>query len=59
MPNMGRNASANIEGVLNRMEPLQRLMNRQVSRMTDGMEMIMVVVWKKVATLLPMPVRYI
>ena len=34
-------------------------MNRQVNRMTDGMEMIIVVVWKNVATLLLIPVRYI
>jgi hypothetical protein len=33
-------------------------MNSAVRMMTDGMEIIMVVVWKKVAMRVPMPVRY-
>ena len=58
MPNIGMNASANSIGVLNRMEPPQSEMNRQVRMITDGIEMIIVVVWKNVAILVPMPVRY-
>ena len=58
MPNIGRNAKANNEGVLNRIDPRHKLINRHVNRITDGIEIIMVVVWKNVATLLLMPVRY-
>ncbi len=45
-------------GVLNRIDPPHSEMNMQVRTMTDGMEMIMVVVWKNVAIFMPMPVRY-
>ena len=48
MPNIGRNASANSIGVLNRIDPPQSEMNRQVRMITDGIEMIIVVVWKNV-----------
>ena len=58
MPNIGMNARANSIGVLNRMEPPQSEMNRHVRMITDGIEMIMVVVWKNVAILVPIPVRY-
>ena len=41
--------------MLKRIEPPQSEMNRQVRMITDGMEMIIVVVWKNVAILVPMP----
>ncbi len=59
MPNMGRKAMTNSMGVLKRIEAPQSERNMQVKMITEGMEMIIVVVWKKVATLVPMPVRYI
>ena len=58
MPNIGRNASEKSIGVLNRIEPPQREMKSAVRMMTDGIEIIIVVVWKKVLILVPMPVRY-
>src|SRR5882762_4468263 len=58
MPNMGKNAITNSIGVLKRIEPPQSDRNMQVRMITEGIEMIMVVVWKKVATRVPMPVRY-
>ena len=33
-------------------------MNKHVRMITDGIEMIIVVVWKNVAIFVPMPVRY-
>ena len=33
-------------------------MNKQVRMITDGIEMIIVVVWKNVLIFVPMPVRY-
>tara|TARA_Y100000758_G_scaffold87174_1_gene59210 strand:+ start:605 stop:784 length:180 start_codon:yes stop_codon:yes gene_type:complete len=59
MPNMGKNAKANMEAVVNLMEPFHKVMKRQVSKITEGMEIIIVVVWKKVATFELIPVRYI
>ena len=59
MPNIGRNASAKSEAELKRKEPRHSVMNRHVNRITEGIEIIIVVVWKNVATLLLMPVRYI
>ena len=58
MPNIGRNASAKSIGVLKRIEPPHSEMNMQVRMITDGIEMIIVVVWKNVAIFVPMPVRY-
>ena len=58
MPNIGRKAITNSIGVLNRIDPPQSEMNMQVRMITDGIEMIIVVVWKKVAIRVPMPVRY-
>ena len=58
MPNIGRKAMTKSIGVLKRIDPPHSEMNMQVSTMTDGMEMIIVVVWKKVAMRVPMPVRY-
>ena len=58
MPNMGRNAVANNIGGVNRIEPPHSESSSAVSRMTDGIEMMIVVVWKKPATFAPMPVMY-
>jgi hypothetical protein len=58
MPNIGRKAKANKEAVVNLMDPFHKVIKRQDKRITDGTEMIMVVVWKKVATFPLMPVRY-
>ena len=59
IPNIGRNATAKSIGTVNRIEPPQRLITRQDRMITDGIEMIIVVVWKKVLILVPMPVRNI
>ena len=40
-----------MEAGLNPVDPFQSVINRQVRRITDGIDMIMVVVWKNVATL--------
>ncbi len=53
--NIGRNARAKSMGVLKRIEPPHRLMIRQPKMATEGMEMIMVVVMKKVLSVVFMP----
>ena len=58
MPNIGRNASAKSIGVLKRIEPPHNEMNRHVRMITEGIEMIIVVVWKNAEIFVPMPVRY-
>ena len=58
MPNIGRKASAKSIGTVKRIDPPHSDMKKQVRMMTEGIEMIMVVVWKKVAILVPIPVRY-
>jgi len=40
------------------MEPPQSEINSAVIRITDGTEIMIVVVWKKAATFAPMPVMY-
>ena len=45
-------------GTGKRMEPPHNEIIKQVSKMTDGTEIITVVNWKKVATTVPIPVRY-
>ena len=57
MPNIGRNASANNIGTLNRIDPPQSDRINAVKMTIDGTEMIMVVVWKNALILVPMPVR--
>ena len=59
IPNIGRNAQAHIIGGVNLIDPPHREINRQVSRMTEGMEIKAVVVWKNVEMAGPMPVIYI
>src|SRR6185437_6465704 len=58
MPNIGINAIANIMGTVKRIEPPHRDSIRQVMMITDGMEMMVVVVWKNIAMPAPMPVTY-
>ena len=58
MPNMGRNAKANNIGVLKRIAPPHSEMKKHVRMITDGIEMIIVVVWKKDEITVPIPVRY-
>ena len=58
MPNIGRKASAKSIGVLKRIEPPHSDRKSAVRMMTDGIEMIIVVVWKNVLIFVPMPVRY-
>jgi len=55
---MGRKARANNIGVLNRIDPPHKEINKQVRMITDGIEMIIVVVWKKVDILVPIPGKY-
>ena len=59
MPNIGMNAVAKSIGTVNRIDAPQSESMRAVSRITDGIEMMIVVVWKKAATVAPMPVIYI
>ena len=56
MPNIGRKPSANSIGVVKRIEPPQSEMKSELRITTDGIEMIMVVVWKNAAIVVPMPV---
>ena len=58
MPNIGRNAVAKSIGTLNRIEPPQSEIKNALRMMTDGIEMISVVVWKNALTALPMPVSH-
>ena len=56
MPNIGRNASANSIGVVNRIDAPHSDSSSAVRMTTDGIEMIIVVVWKKALIVVPMPV---
>ena len=56
MPNIGRKPIAKSMGVLKRIDPPQSEMIRAVRITTDGIEMIIVVVWKNAAIAVPMPV---
>src|ERR1044071_9301619 len=58
MPNIGRNAVANSIGTVNRIEPPQSEMKNALRMMTDGMEMMRVVVWKNALTAEPIPVSH-
>ena len=51
-------AQAQSMGGVKRMEPPQREISIAVIIMTDGIEIITVVVWKKVETAEPIPVIY-
>ena len=57
MPNIGKNASAKSIGVVNRIDAPHNEMKSALRMMTDGTEMIIVVVWKKALIRVPMPVR--
>ena len=57
IPNMGRNANAKSMGVVKRIEAPQSEIKNAVKIATEGMEMIMVVVWKKALMACPIPVR--
>ena len=56
MPNIGRNASANNIGVVNRIDAPQSDSSSAVKMTTEGIEMIIVVVWKNALIAVPMPV---
>src|SRR5438046_7990265 len=56
MPNIGRKASANSIGVVNRIDAPHSDNSSAVRMTTDGIEMIIVVVWKKALIVVPMPV---
>jgi hypothetical protein len=56
MPNMGRNPSANSMGVLNRIDPPHKEMKKAERIMTDGIDIIIVVVWKNAVIVVPIPV---
>ena len=56
-PNIGMNASANSIGVLNRIDPPYSDRISALRMITDGIEMIIVVAWKKALMPVPMPVR--
>src|SRR5205809_1130850 len=55
---IGRKAVAKRIGALNRNEPPQSEMKNALKIMTDGMEMIRVVVWKNALTAEPIPVSH-
>jgi hypothetical protein len=57
IPNIGRKASANSIGVVKRMDPPYSDRISELRMTTDGIEMIIVVVWKNALTTVPMPVR--
>ena len=56
MPNIGRNASANSIGVVKRIDAPHSDRSSAVRMTTDGIEMIIVVVWKNELIVVPMPV---
>ena len=56
MPNIGRNASANSIGVVKRIDAPQSDSRSAVRMTTDGIEMIIVVVWKNALIVVPIPV---
>ena len=57
-PNIGRKAKAQSIGTVNLMDPPHKEIKRHVNNMTEGIDIITVVAWKKVETTLPIPVRY-
>ena len=59
MPNIGKNARANNIGVLNRIEAPQREINNADKIMTEGIEIIIVVIWKNELIAVPIPVKNI
>ena len=59
IPNIGRNASANNIGVLNRIEAPQSVINNADNMITEGIEIIIVVIWKKELIAVPIPVKNI
>ena len=59
MPNIGRNDRANNIGVLNRIDPPHRDKKKAVKTTTDGMDIIIVVNWKKALIDCPIPVKNI
>ncbi len=58
IPNIGRKAQAQSIGDVNLIDPPQRESNKQVSKITDGIEINVVVVWKNVEIAGPIPVIY-
>ena len=56
IPNMGRKARAKSIGVLKRIEAPHNERKRPLKMTTEGIEMIIVVVWKKFDIVEPMPV---
>ena len=58
IPNIGKKEIANSMGVLNRIDPPHKEINKQVKMMTDGIEIIMVVVWKNALITVPILVKY-
>ena len=56
---MGRNAKAKSIGVVKRMDAPQSEIKKAVKIATDGIEIIMVVVWKKALMACPIPVKNI
>ena len=58
-PNIGKKARAQSMGTVNLMDPPHKEINKQLRSMTEGIDIITVVAWKKVDTTLPMPVKYI
>ena len=59
MPNIGKNASAKSIGVLKRIEPPHKEINKQDKITTEGIEIIIVVAWKNELIAVPIPVRNI
>ena len=57
MANIGRNARAKSMGVVNLMEPPHSDRSSAVRMITEGIEIIIVVVWKNALIAVPMPVR--
>ena len=57
--NIGINPSAKSIGVLNRIDAPYKVIGRAVKIITDGIEMIIVVVWKNVLIAVPIPVMNI
>ena len=58
MPNIGKNVVAKSIGTVKRIDPPQSEIKSALRMMTDGIEMITVVVWKNALTTAPIPVSH-
>ena len=59
IPNIGKNDNAKSIGIVKRIDPPHSDKKKTVRIITDGIEIIMVVAWKKALMVVPIPVKNI